>query len=137
MDLHTLLVAGIHGEVVAVERRTGRDRWRLSLDPDGGPVTVAVEAERLVFAATATHLHCIEYDSGLLLWWAPLAVRPPRGCRTALLVDAHTVMVGRRGVIDCFDRNGRLLWTRRIETTGDRDTMALPGHAVAFVAEAL
>lgn len=122
MNVRNLVIAAVRGEVVAIERKTGRVRWRQALDPEGGAMTIAILGDRLVLVATASSLACLGYDGGSLLWVAPLAVRP-RGA-TTLLVEDDAITVARRGLVQCFDRDGGLRWARRVETTGDVDVLA-------------
>lgn len=124
MLVRDLVLMSSAAHLMAFDRRTGKQRWRVEIGECRETPTVTFDADRFVLVATDAHLHCIGYEHGSLLWRAPLVAIA--GPRTTVLVDDDFVLVARGRSAECFDRNGARLWQRAVEVTGDW-TMA-PSH---------
>lgn len=105
------------GRIMAFDRRTGSKRWSVDIDAEGATPTVVVDEDRFVLVATERSLYCVGYEHGAILWRAPL--REVERGRTTLLVDEGFVLLAGPRSAECFDRDGRHLWQRAVEVTGD------------------
>lgn len=72
-DPRSLLIIGAGGNVKAVDRRTGEDRWKTSLPGTGYEiVSLACEGDR-VFAGSSGHVFALDARTGEILWTNGLA----------------------------------------------------------------
>jgi outer membrane protein assembly factor BamB len=128
--------------VVALESRTGRDRWRAAIGPTyrghegshDGPISTPAVAGRDVFAiGPHGQLVALEADTGRERWRHDLvkefqATPPLYGFATSPLVESNAVIVQTGGEksmgLIAFDRaNGRRLWSA---SQGTRSSYASP-----------
>jgi outer membrane protein assembly factor BamB len=65
-----LIVIGIAGTVVALDRSTGQELWRTSLE--GGDFTNVVLQDGDLFATTKGELFCLDPATGSIRWQNPL-----------------------------------------------------------------
>ena len=66
----SLIIAGIKGNVVALDKTTGAEIWRTRLK-GAGFVTIATDGDR-VYAATAGGVFCLDSTGGSILWNNPM-----------------------------------------------------------------
>ncbi len=64
-----VLLLGMKKRVAMIEKATGRVLWEAKLGGGAGNdfVTIVCDGSR-VFAASSGHLHCLDFQSGQLLW---------------------------------------------------------------------
>ncbi|MEP7325719.1 MAG: PQQ-binding-like beta-propeller repeat protein [Gemmatimonadota bacterium] len=62
----SLVIAGIRGHVVALDKTTGSEIWKTRLK-GAGFVTVVTDGDR-VYAATAGEVFCLDSSGGSVLW---------------------------------------------------------------------
>jgi len=66
----SLIIAGIRGNVVALDKTTGSQIWKTRLK-GAGFVTIATDGDR-VYAATAGEVYCLDSSGGSVLWNNPM-----------------------------------------------------------------
>ena len=66
----SLIVIGIGGNVVALDRSTGQERWRTDLK--GSDFTNVVLQDGDLFATTRGELFCLDPATGSIRWQNPL-----------------------------------------------------------------
>ncbi len=103
----SLLVIGLNGRIIGMDRNTGAHRFEYQLDGIG-EVELVVQDER-IFAASGRKLYCFEYPTGVMLGTAELPSK--FGGRHTMVIDNGFVYLATRGAVACFDENGRLLWS--------------------------
>ena len=64
------LLTGIKGQVVALDKSTGRELWRSKLK--GSDFVNIIADGNLVFAATAGEVFCLDGTTGAILWNNPM-----------------------------------------------------------------
>jgi outer membrane protein assembly factor BamB len=124
----SLLVVGLNGIVVALERATGQLRWRNDLPGHGGrEVFLALRYGVLVVSASGNGVARLDYATGALVW-----EHPTRGSgRATILVEPELIVVAKGGYLDAFDHDGRLLWQQPLEGVGMGGTsLGFPGNVV-------
>ncbi|GAA3794959.1 hypothetical protein CSO01_24440 [Cellulomonas soli] len=101
---------GAPGPIVAVDPRTGEQRWRSA--------TVAVERsgfvlDGVVHTLVGTTLQAVDASDGSVLW----QVQVPRAGGT-LFTDGSVALVVAQGRLDAYDlRDGRARWSYAVATT--------------------
>ena len=115
----SLLVIGLNGRVIGIDRNTGARRFEHDI---GGrsEVELAILDNR-IFATTGRPLYCFEYPTGKLLGTA--AIPGSYTGRPTMLIDGRHLILATRGEVACFDDQGHLLWFD-----------PLPGRGVGSVA---
>ena len=68
--MQDLVIIGIRGHAVALDRATGRTVWRTA--PKGTVVNVAIDGNE-VFAATKGEMFCLDLRGGSIRWHNKLA----------------------------------------------------------------
>lgn len=63
-----LLFLGTHGHVVAVDRRSGRTRWRTSLPRTGWNVVTLMLEEGRLFCSSGGRAFALDPSDGSILW---------------------------------------------------------------------
>lgn len=116
----------ISTQVVALDRRTGAERWKYPMK------TVvrrfAVDGERLFVFDSASAIHCLDIASGRLLGKIDL---PIMTANSMMLDGDHLYVCGDREVI-ALDRNGNVLWSADVATNASHSLagLAVPGGNV-------
>ena len=64
------LLTGIKGQVVALDRTTGREMWRTKLK--GADFVNLVTDGTFIFAGTSGEVFCLDPSTGSLLWRNPM-----------------------------------------------------------------
>jgi outer membrane protein assembly factor BamB len=113
-----VLVAGVKGCVIGLDRALGRERWRTRIELGDSLVAIA-RMDHLVLAAGRERLACLGVADGTLVWHTRLSPGPTG--RTLLYVEGERVVVQRGGLVECFDRDGARIWSWRTETSGELD----------------
>ena len=77
---------GVHGHVLALDKRTGQEVWKTNLSGafSAGFVSLATDGE-LVFAHTGGKLYCLDAKTGRICWKNDL---PGLGYETATICAA-------------------------------------------------
>lgn len=70
--IEELLFVGTHGHVVALDQRTGKERWRTSLPSTGYSVVSLLFEEGLLLAASGGHCFALDPATGEIAWHNPL-----------------------------------------------------------------
>ena len=65
-----LLFAGIRGQVVALDKTTGGERWRTKLK--GAEFVHLVSDDRLLYASTRGNVFALDPATGSVLWQNPM-----------------------------------------------------------------
>jgi alcohol dehydrogenase (cytochrome c) len=122
----TVYVGGTAGGVVALERSTGRIRWRSEpTGPTIGPTGVAVDGGRVFGLNGSTGVVALDAGTGRRLWVRDIVATPTTGVDIQPVVAGGVVLVstvpvsikgiyapGDRGVIHALDvRTGDDVWT--------------------------
>jgi outer membrane protein assembly factor BamB len=123
----TLASYGDADYVVALDLLTGRERWRVRLDPlhaeaQGPASTPAAFDGRLFAVSTACVLRALDQATGKTVWEVDLKVRfkanPGRGCTSSPFVEDGRLIVqpanreeNRAAALD--PRTGETLWTAK------------------------
>lgn len=134
------------------DANTGKELWKVEYPesfaapdptvPKGPNATPTVDGDRVYFFGVGGQLHCLDANSGAILWthdcpkeyWGVVkgdlgddAWFPPCGCAASPLVDGDAVIVAvggkKAGAFTAFDRKtGRLVW----KALDDRSSYASP-----------
>ena len=107
------LVAAFSGRVFGLDPATGRVLWEKTLDMAGNPSALVV-TESFVYVATFSTLTCLRYTRGELVWTVDTHVAG----RATLLLDDERLLVGKRGVVECFSLSGERLWRNDFKGKG-------------------
>lgn len=117
-----VLVAGMKGCVIALDRALGRERWRTRIETGDALVAIA-RMDHLVLAAGRERLACLGLADGTLVWHTRLSPGPTG--RALLSVEGERIVVQRGGLVECFDRDGARIWSWRTEASGELDVSAV------------
>jgi outer membrane protein assembly factor BamB len=108
--------------VMALERATGRELWKYSLD-DKPTRRFVIDGDRLFVLDGAAIMHCIAIDTGRGIGKVELNLIASGN----MLVDEGRVFVAGDMEIVALDREGRILWRQR---TDNNQSWSLVGLAV-------
>jgi outer membrane protein assembly factor BamB len=113
----TLYLAEKGGQVFAIDRESGRFRWRYAVPGEHQSVdgTPLVDGKRLIFGALDDRIRALDRDSGELLWaW-------DSGFDTLAspgLLEGHLLSSNKLGQVFALDpRTGAPLWERSLAST--------------------
>lgn len=70
MASQAVVLLGIKGSVIALDRRTGQEAWRTKLKGSGF-VNLAIDPQ-YIYATTYGEIFCLDASNGRLLWNNPL-----------------------------------------------------------------
>lgn len=121
-----VIVVGLGGGLVGLDRQTGEVRWKNNL-PGGGSheVFLAFRYGVLVVSAHGDGLFRVDYLTGQTLW----SVTTTGSGRATILVEPDLILVGKGGQLDAFDHHGRRVWQQRLPGRGLGPlALALPGN---------
>jgi outer membrane protein assembly factor BamB len=122
----SILVVGLNGEVVGVDRITGKIRWQNNL-PGGsmGEVFIAVNYGVVVASASGDRIYCLDYLTGQQRW----ASETSGAGRATIVIEPDVIVCVKNGYLDCFSPQGGLLWSQRLEGKGlGRAALGFPGN---------
>lgn len=115
----SILVVGIGGNVLGLDRATGEERWRVEVDPrfDGGTGTIelVVHRGRVIATGSTKDIVFIDYLTGEEL--ARIQTSGGKG-RASMLVDGDVLIVGKEGRIDCYTLDGDYRWENGLKGLG-------------------
>ncbi len=122
----SILVVGLNGAVVGLDRETGAIRWKNPLVASGGhEVFIAFRFGLLVVSAAGDQLISIDYRNGLTRWASPTQ----SAGRATILIEHDRVVCAKGGYLDCFDHDGRALWSQPLTGLGlGAIALAFPGN---------
>lgn len=121
-----ILVVGMGGQVVGLDRMSGEIKWRNMLPNGGiGPVHIAFRLDALMVSPDDAVLYRLDYLSGRTLW-----ARPTSGLgRATILVEPGLIVVAKGGHVDGFDHAGNRLWKQPLRGNGcGPSALAFPGN---------
>lgn len=122
----SILVVGIDGYLLGVDRTTGEQRWQNPLIVGGdGEVFIALRYGALIVSALDAVVLRIDYLTGATLW-----ERPTREAgRATILVEPDLIIVGKGGYLNAYDHRGKPLWFQELRGRGlGRLSLAFPGN---------
>lgn len=122
----SILVVGLGGSVLGLDRFTGQVRWENGLPGGGyGEVFIALRFGALIVSATDDEVYRLDYHTGKTLWQQ----RTRSAGRATILIEHDHIVVGKGGELDAFDHHGRPLWQQKLEGRGvGRLALAFPGN---------
>ena len=122
----SLLVVGVAGKVIGLERDTGQLRWRNDLRGGGtGEVFIAFRYGALVVSANGDAVFRLDYATGATLWQA----RTQSVGRATIAIEPEVIVVAKSGYLDAFRHDGHKLWTQPLTGMGVGATaLGFPGN---------
>lgn len=122
----SLLIVGLAGRVIALERASGHLRWRNDLlGGGGGDVKVAIRYGALIVSALGAVVYRLDYQSGRTLWQSQTRATGP----TTLLIESDGITVAKAGYVECFAHDGKRLWQQPLSGLGTGTTsLGYPGN---------
>lgn len=122
----TILVVGIGGNVLGLDRFTGQVRWENGLPGGGyGEVYIALRFGVLMVSARDNEIYRLDYHTGKTMWQQQTSSRG----RATILIEHDHIVVGKGGELDAFDHHGRPLWRQQLEGRGIGSVaLAFPGN---------
>jgi outer membrane protein assembly factor BamB len=122
----SVLVVGIDGRLVGIDRVSGEERWENDLPGGGhGEVYIALRYGVLAVSADDDVLFRIDYGSGETLW----KVRTRGTGRASILVEPDVIVIGKGGYINAYDHRGKPLWLQELKGRGlGRLALGFPGN---------
>lgn len=121
----SVLVVGLRGRVIGLDRMTGVVRWESAKEADG-EVFLAL-GYGVVIAATSFNkvLVCLDYLTGERRWQVETTGRG----RATILLEPDQIVCVRSGYLDCFLPDGRRLWSQPLQGRGEgRAALGYPGN---------
>ena len=121
-----VLVVGIHGNLVGIDRATGAILWKNGLEEGGyGTVYIALSQGRVFASAGGKRVFAVDMRTGATLWSAETSGYG----RATMLVELDEIYVAKSGYLDCFDRYGNRRWTQKLEGLGTGPVaLGVPGN---------
>jgi outer membrane protein assembly factor BamB len=122
----SVIIVGLNGSVVGVDRLTGQIRWENKLPGGGnGEVFLAFRYGVLAVSALGGQLFRLDYLTGHILWQTATT----SGGRATILVEPDMIICGKGGYVDAFDHAGNLGWQQQLRGKGmGRIALGLPGN---------
>lgn len=115
-DERKILVIGLNGVVVGLDRETGAILWKNDLKGGGvGRVAVAIAEGKVFASAEGDKLFCLDYLTGQTLWEQKTS---HSGDNPSILVERDVLYVSKWGYIDCFTTSGEKLWSQELKGLG-------------------
>ncbi len=115
-DDRSLLIIGIKGHAIALDRATGVERWRATLEDSWGGSPVELLVSGGVLYATG---------SRDVSWLDSVTGRELRRVQTTassdlatMVLDGDFLFVARAGAIDCFSADGAKRWHNGLQGLG-------------------
>jgi outer membrane protein assembly factor BamB len=126
LEDRSILLVGINGRVIGLDRETGAVRWDNGLEGGGiGKVFLHIIGDRVLASAHGGGLFCLRYATGETLWTKTTS---SQGLST-IIVDRDVIFVGKGGEVDAFTLDGELLWSQPLKGRGMIGvSLALPGN---------
>jgi len=122
----SILVVGISGHVLGLERATGAIRWRNNLKGGGSAeVFLGFRFGVLVVSAAGDAVFRLDYQTGATLWSAETQASG----RASIVIEPDLIVVAKGGYLDAFDHDGRKLWGQPLSGMGTgRVALGFPGN---------
>mgnify|MGYP001560362752 CR=1 FL=1 len=123
-----ILIVALGGSVCGLDPHTGAWRWKNALPGGGfGEVAISVQDGYVIASATGPVVYCLDSKTGAELWHS----HTEKPGRATILVQDELVYVAKTGVVDCFDIDGRLLWSQQLPGLGSgRLALGFPRNVV-------
>lgn len=122
----SILLVGLNGVVVGLDRETGTKRWENQL-PGGGTGTVFI-AQRyglLIVSASRERVYRLDYRTGKTVW----TKNTSSAGRATIVVESDLIVVAKGGYVDAFDHDGAALWRQPLRGKGlGRVALGFPGN---------
>jgi outer membrane protein assembly factor BamB len=116
-DDRSLLIIGIKGHAIALDRATGGERWRARLEESwgGSPVEFLVSGGVVYATGSSQDVYWLDYATGRELRRAQTTAS---GGRATMVLDGDVLIVARAGSIDCFSADGAKRWHNGLQGLG-------------------
>lgn len=128
----SLLITAFAGDLLAIDRETGEQRWICPLPEGEGAVDFTIHAGRIYAAAYPGKLFCLDYRTGRGIWQVDVFEKSwSAAWRPALLVVGDQIFVmDWHGAVACFDLDGRRVWTHDTHRPGllSAPALGVPGN---------
>lgn len=124
----SLLIIGIRGHAVAVDRNTGEERWRVKLEDswEGNPVELLVSGDIVYATGSSREVYWIDYSTGHELRHASTTAASGRA---TMLLDGDSLVVARAGSVDMFSVDGARRWHNELQGLGHGAiSLGFPGN---------
>jgi outer membrane protein assembly factor BamB len=115
-DAPLLIVAG---QVVALDRNTGKLLWRYNLK--GVARRFAFDVERVFVLESTGTFHCLELATGRLIG----AVETGLGAANSMLIDGDRIYLAGDDYAAAMDFSGVILWRESIPSNGSHSLCGL------------
>lgn len=126
----SILVVGLRGRVLGLDRKTGELRWENTLGLDIGQgsyreVCLGMRYGALIVSGFTNSIYRIDYQSGETLWKAFTTANGP----ATIVIESDCVVVAKDGYLDCFDLDGAKLWKQPLSGKGTGGVaLGFPGN---------
>ena len=121
----SLLVVGVAGKVIGLERDTGQLRWRNDLRGGGtGEVFIAFRYGALVVSANGDAVFRLDYTTGR----NPVAGADPECRRATIVIEPEVIVLAKSGYLDAFRHDGQKLWTQPLTGMVGATALGFPGN---------
>ena len=123
----SILVVGISGTVLGIDRATGRTVWRTDLPGwRGGAVFLAMRYGLVVVSSESDQLAALDYRTGATRWTA----RTGAAGRATIVIESDLIVCAKGGWLDAFDHEGRRFWTEELGLGAAVMSLGFPGNVV-------
>jgi outer membrane protein assembly factor BamB len=120
----SVLVIGLNGWVIGIDRATGQKRWETSIR-GSAEVYLAIGFGVVAASAWGGVLHVLDYLTGRILWERP--TKSPG--RATIVIEPDQIVCAKAGYVDCYSPDGRLLWQQTLSGKGEgRTSIGYPGN---------
>ena len=115
MKAEDILIVALGGSVVGLHMKTGAEVWRNNMTLGGHSwVALDISSSKIYASASAKKLFCIDRLSGKTIW-----THSTSGLgRATMLITEETLIVCKGGLVDCFSKEGELIWTQNLKKLG-------------------
>ncbi len=126
----SILVVGLRGRILGLDRSTGVLRWenKLGLDVGKGAyreVALEMRYGAVIVSGFTNTIYRIDYQSGNTLWKAYTSASGP----ATIVIEADCVIVAKDGYLDCFSLDGESLWKQPLSGKGHGSVaLGFPGN---------
>ena len=122
----SILVVGIHGKVLGLDRATGQIRWSNDLRGGGyGEVFLAVGYGVVIASAVGAAIYCLDYLTGETRW----SDSTQASGRATIVIEPDQIVCSKGGYVDCYTPDGTRLWQQPLSGQGlGRVALGYPGN---------
>ena len=121
----SVLVIGINGVVLGVDRASGTPRWRTDLASEGGSVFLAVGYGVVIASSLGATLYCLDFLTGVVRWRRPTRSRG----RASILIEPDHIICAKGSIVECVGPRGESMWELEVREGGfQRTALGYPGN---------